>query len=31
MLDERRTLAILAWTVGTIWLGTFVLSALALR
>ncbi len=30
MLDERQTLAILGWMLGTVCLGTFVLSALAL-
>ena len=31
MLDERQTLRILGWMLGTICLSTFVLSALALR
>ncbi len=31
MLDETRTLAILAWTLGTVCIGTLVLSALSLQ
>jgi hypothetical protein len=30
MLDERLTLRILGWTVGTMCIGTLVLSALSL-
>ncbi len=30
MLDERKTLAILGWTLGTVCIGTLVLSALSL-
>jgi hypothetical protein len=30
MLDERLTLRILSWTVGTVCIGTLVLSALSL-
>jgi hypothetical protein len=29
MLDEQQTLALLGWTLGSVCLGTFVLSALA--
>jgi hypothetical protein len=31
MLDERRTLKILSWTLGTVCIGTLVLSALSLH
>jgi hypothetical protein len=31
MLDEHQTLAILSWTLGSVCLGTFLLSALALH
>ena len=31
MLDERRTLKILGWMVGGMYIGIFALSALALR
>jgi hypothetical protein len=31
MLDERQTLAILAWTLGSTCLGTMLLSALSLQ
>jgi hypothetical protein len=31
MLDEQQTLALLGWTLGSVCLGTFVLSALALH
>jgi hypothetical protein len=31
MLDERMTLTILSWTVGTVCIGTLVLSALSLQ
>jgi hypothetical protein len=31
MLDERLTLRILGWMLGTVCISTFVLSALALR
>src|SRR5262249_24415577 len=31
MLDERQTLTILSWTVGTVCIGTLVLSALSLH
>lgn len=31
MLDERLTLRILSWMLGTVCISTFVLSALALR
>jgi hypothetical protein len=30
VLDERTTLKILGWTVGTVCIGTLVLSALSL-
>ena len=30
MLDERQTLMILGWTVGTVCIGTLILSALSL-
>ena len=30
MLDERRTLTILSWTLGTVCIATLVLSALSL-
>jgi len=30
MLDERRTLTILGWTLGSLCVATLVLSALAL-
>lgn len=31
MLDERQTLTILSWTLGTVCIGTLVLSALSLQ
>jgi hypothetical protein len=31
MLDERQTLTILSWTLGTVCIGTLVLSALSLH
>jgi hypothetical protein len=31
MLNERQTLTILGWTLGTVCIGTLVLSALSLR
>ena len=31
MLSERQTLMILGWLLGSISIGTFLLSALALR
>jgi hypothetical protein len=31
MLNERQTLMILGWTLGSVCIGTFLLSALALR
>ena len=31
MLDEHQTLAILGWTIGTMCLGTLVLSALSMQ
>jgi hypothetical protein len=31
MLDERQTLRILGWTLGTVCIGTLVLSALSLQ
>ena len=31
MLDETQTLTILAWTLGTVCIGTLVLSALSLQ
>jgi hypothetical protein len=30
MLDERQTMRILSWTVGTVCIGTLLLSALSL-
>jgi hypothetical protein len=31
MLDERRTRRLLAWTLGFVCMGSFMLSAFALR
>jgi len=31
VLNERQTLRLLAWTLGVVCMGTFMLSALALR
>ena len=31
MLNEQQTLAILGWTLGSVCLGTFLLSALVLH
>lgn len=31
MLNEQQTLRILSWTLGTVCIGTLVLSALSLR
>ena len=31
MLDEHMTLTILGWTLGTVCIGTLVLSALSLQ
>jgi hypothetical protein len=31
MLDEHQTLTLLGWTLGTVCLGTLVLSALSLH
>jgi hypothetical protein len=31
MLDEQQTLKILGWTLGTVCIGTLVLSALSLH
>ena len=31
MLNEQRTLSLLGWTLGSVCLGTLVLSALALH
>ena len=31
MLDEQQTLRLLSWTLGTVCIGTLVLSALSLQ